>query len=72
MTDSAESDGDEHSIVDKVGNFLLVACGIVFLIPTLFIVRVLSKRKSRIRKWYNRLYYSLFWNGIIVYLLESY
>ena len=39
---------------------------------TLFILKVLSKPGSRLRKLYNKMYYFLFWNGITVYILESY
>jgi hypothetical protein len=67
-----EEEEEEESIVDKVGNLLLIACGIVFLVAVLIVLRLQSKISKRIRRWYNKLYYALFWNGIFVYILESY
>jgi len=68
----ADSEEEEESIVEKVGSLLLIACGIVLLLITLSVFKVLKKISKRIRRWYYKIYYALFWNGIIVYILESY
>ena len=67
-----ESEEEEESIVDKVGSLLLIACGIVLLLLTLSLFKVFKKKITIIRRWYYKIYYALFWNGIIVYILESY
>jgi len=67
-----ESEEEEESIVDKVGSLLLIACGIVLLLLTLSLFKVFKNRSTIIRRWYHKIYYALFWNGIIVYILESY
>ena len=66
--------------MDKLSSLILVAIAIALVIPTLIILKLfkyLNKVTNglfpyKLQGWYDKLYYFLFWNGTIRYIIESY
>jgi hypothetical protein len=55
-----------------VGNLIIIAIGLASLIPALILLKILKPFSSTIEKYYHKVYYALFWNGTLRYILESY
>lgn len=70
-TDGSEEE-DQESIVDRIGGLILAAIGLMALLITLALFNVFKKYSTKVHRWYNKIYFWVFWNGSIRYIIESY
>jgi len=55
-----------------VGSLIIIAIGLALLIPAIILCKLLKPLSVLAEKYYDKVYYALFWNGILRYILESY
>ena len=63
---------DEESFVQRLSGLIMIFCGLMLLIPIALILYILKRYSIRVHVWYLKIYYWLFWNGSIRYVMESF
>lgn len=66
-----DSDEEETDILDKIGDLLLVLLMICILVPFIWAIGKL-KRYPCCKKTHTKLYYKMYWNDLLRFVMETY